>query len=117
MLSRAKPGEIRAALPASPPRKAEPLDRLLDDVERLIVPGLTSSDLPGHMLRNTGRMKIDFTRGMAPEKVASGIVRGLQRNKKETVLGGDARWLLRFNRFLPRLVDWLIVRRVRKLYA
>jgi short-subunit dehydrogenase len=83
----------------------------------LIVPGLVSTDLPGHMLRNTGRMKIDFTRGLAPEKVAAGIVRGLQRNKKETVLGSDARWLLRFNRFLPRLLDWLIVRRVRKLYA
>src|SRR5437879_10746044 len=32
----------------------------------LMVPGLTQSDLPRHLLRNEGRMKIDFQDGMAP---------------------------------------------------
>ena len=63
-------------------------------------------------------MKIDFTEGMPPEKVAAGIVLGcLQRNRTETVLGCDARWMLLVNKFFPRLVDYLIARRVRKLYA
>jgi short-subunit dehydrogenase len=83
----------------------------------LIVPGLTRSELGSHLLRNAGRMKIDFTRGMAPERVAAGIVKALRRNKTESVLGWDARWMLRLNRWLPRLVDRLMARKVRKLYA
>jgi short-subunit dehydrogenase len=83
----------------------------------LIVPGLTRSDLGSHMLRNEGRMKIDFTQGMAPEAVAAKIVRALQKNRREAVLGWDCRWMLRINRFFPWLVDRLLARRVRQLYA
>jgi len=42
-----KPGELRAALPASAPRGGEPLSAILADVERLIVPGLTHWNHPG----------------------------------------------------------------------
>jgi short-subunit dehydrogenase len=83
----------------------------------LVVPGLTASNLPGHLLRNDGRMKIGHDRGMSPDKVASGILHSLAVGRRETVLGWEARWMLRFNRFLPRLLDALIARRVRKLYA
>jgi short-subunit dehydrogenase len=51
-----------------------------------------------------------------PEKVAAHIVRAIQKNATETVIGRDARWMLRFNRFFPRLLDRLLARRVRKLY-
>jgi short-subunit dehydrogenase len=83
----------------------------------LVLPGVTNSDLPRHLLRNEGRMKIDFTKGMALEAVASGILRALQRNYTETVLGREARWILRINRFFPRLVDRLTTRKVQRLYA
>jgi short-subunit dehydrogenase len=83
----------------------------------LIVPGLTHSELHQHLLRNEGRMKIDFAAGMPPEDVARDILQALVRNRTETVLGWDARWILRVNRFLPRLVDRLMARRVRQLYA
>ena len=83
----------------------------------LVVPGLTASDLGRNLLRNEGRMKIDFTRGMPPARVADGILQALQRNRRETVLGWEARWILRVHRFLPRLVDALLARRVRRLYA
>jgi short-subunit dehydrogenase len=83
----------------------------------LVVPGLTRSDFPRHFLRCEGRMKIDFSAGMPPERVAEGIIRGLQKNRTETVLGRDARWMLLVNKFFPRLVDYLIGRRVRKLYV
>jgi short-subunit dehydrogenase len=82
----------------------------------LIVPGLTRSDLARHMLRNEGKMKIDFTGGMPPEQVAASILASLRSNRTEAVLGRDARWMLRVNRFFPRLLDYLIARRVRKLY-
>jgi short-subunit dehydrogenase len=83
----------------------------------LVLPGLTRSDLSRHLLHNTGRMNINFAGGMAPEKVAAGVLRAVRRNRTETVLGFDARWLLRVHRFLPRVVDALLARRVRKLYA
>jgi short-subunit dehydrogenase len=83
----------------------------------LVVPGLTRSGLGQHLLRSTGRYPIDFDKGMSPEKVAAGILRALRKNRTETTLGWDARWMLRVNRFLPRLVDALLARQVRRLYA
>jgi len=83
----------------------------------LAIPGLTKSHLSRHLLRNDGRMKIDFSKGIAPETVAAGILRALERNRTEFVLGREARWILRINRFFPRLVDRLIARKVRQLYA
>ena len=83
----------------------------------LIVPGLTRSDLREHMLRNEGRMKIDFSKGLPAEDVARRILAALRNNRRETVIGRDARWMLRMNRFFPRLLDWLLGRRIRKLYA
>jgi short-subunit dehydrogenase len=83
----------------------------------LIVPGMTRSDLAGHLLRNDARMRFRFDRGMPVENVARDILRALRCNRTETVLGWEARWMLRFNRFFPRWLDDLIARRVRRLYA
>jgi aromatic-L-amino-acid/L-tryptophan decarboxylase len=47
VLSRLRPGEIQAALPGVPPRTAEPLDQIVDDALRLLVPGLTHWNQPG----------------------------------------------------------------------
>jgi short-subunit dehydrogenase len=82
----------------------------------LIVPGLTRSDLPRHYLRNAGRMKINYDAGMPPTFVAEAILKALVKNRTETVLGREAKAILRLNRFLPGFVDWVIKRRVRKLY-
>jgi short-subunit dehydrogenase len=82
----------------------------------LVVPGLTSTGLSQHLLRNAGRMKINHQGGMPAEQVAAGILRGLTRGKTETVLGWEARWVLRANRWFPGLVNYLMARKVRKLY-
>jgi short-subunit dehydrogenase len=83
----------------------------------LVVPGLTQTDFASHSLRRDGRMQIDFAGGMPAESVAASILRGLEMGTSEIVLGREARWLLRINRYLPRLVDRLMARRVRALYA
>jgi short-subunit dehydrogenase len=83
----------------------------------LVVPGLTSSDLSRHMLRDEARMKIDFSHSMKVDDAARSILDALRRNRSETVLGSDARWMLLANRFFPRWVDYLIARRIRRLYA
>jgi short-subunit dehydrogenase len=82
-----------------------------------IVPGLTNSGFDKHMLRRDGKMNIPFGSGMAPDYVAAGIVDAIVRNRRETVLGTEAKRILRMNRFFPRLLNRLIARRVRKLYS
>jgi short-subunit dehydrogenase len=82
----------------------------------LILPGLTRTELHANLLHNSGRMKIDFERGQPPERVAAGILKSLRKNRTETVIGWEAQWILRVNRWLPRLLDRLLARRVRKLY-
>jgi len=46
VLSRLKPGQIRASLPADPPAQGEPFEALLKDVEQLILPGVTHWQSP-----------------------------------------------------------------------
>jgi aromatic-L-amino-acid decarboxylase len=42
-----RPGEIRQRLPSAPPQQAESMERILDDFESVIVPGLTHWNHPG----------------------------------------------------------------------
>src|SRR5437879_11599060 len=37
----------------------------------LVLPGLTSTGMGEHLLRNEGRMKIDFKQGISPDLVAA----------------------------------------------
>ena len=46
VLSRARPGELIAALPADAPADGEPFERIFEDFERLIVPGITHWNHP-----------------------------------------------------------------------
>jgi short-subunit dehydrogenase len=81
-----------------------------------IVPGLTNSGLDQHLLRKEGRVPIPFERGMTPEYLAARILRAIERNSREVVIGREARQLLFFQRWFPRLTDWLIGRKIRALY-
>src|SRR5512140_1132510 len=47
VLSTVRPGDIRRELPSSPPEQGESFDDILDDFERVIVPGLTHWNHPG----------------------------------------------------------------------
>src|ERR1700752_1330150 len=46
VLSQAKPGDLRAALPAHAPKHGESFDAMMADVERLILPGITHWQSP-----------------------------------------------------------------------
>jgi aromatic-L-amino-acid decarboxylase len=46
VLSRVEPGEIRAALPASPPDEPEPFARVLRDLDETLLPGMTHWQSP-----------------------------------------------------------------------
>jgi short-subunit dehydrogenase len=81
-----------------------------------IVPGMTDSGFRNNWLRSDGKAELRFEEGMTPADVANGILEAIRRNRREVVLGREARRLLRFNRFFPRLTNWLIARKIRKLY-
>jgi len=83
----------------------------------VVLPGLVrSDDLGRHLLRNDGRMKLNFAGAQPPEEVAAAIIRSLQRNRAETPVGWQSKWLLRANRFVPRFVDRMMARKVKQLY-
>jgi len=46
VLSQVEPGEIRAALPASPPEEPEPFSAVLHDLDAVLMPGMTHSQSP-----------------------------------------------------------------------
>jgi aromatic-L-amino-acid decarboxylase len=46
VLSQARPGEIRLALPAAPPEQGETFDVILRDIDRIILPGITHWQSP-----------------------------------------------------------------------
>jgi aromatic-L-amino-acid/L-tryptophan decarboxylase len=46
VLSQVEPGEIRAALPSSPPERGEPFTAVLRDLDRVLVPGTTHWNHP-----------------------------------------------------------------------
>lgn len=81
-----------------------------------VLPGLTNTDLGRHLLRNEGRMRIDYAKGMSPEAVADAILSAIEKNRAETVLG-EARWMLRVKRWFPGLLNRLMIRKVGQLYA
>jgi aromatic-L-amino-acid decarboxylase len=70
VLSRSRPGEIAAQLPAAPPDAAEPLGALLADFERVILPGITHWNHPGFFayFGITGSMP-----GILAELLAAGL--------------------------------------------
>jgi aromatic-L-amino-acid decarboxylase len=41
VMAKTAPGEIKAQLPAEPPGEPEPFDRVLDDLEKIVLPGLS----------------------------------------------------------------------------
>lgn len=47
VLAQVEPGELRAKLPPAPPAQGEPMDAILEDVERLVIPALTHWNHPG----------------------------------------------------------------------
>jgi short-subunit dehydrogenase len=83
----------------------------------LILPGLTRTNLGKNLLQTDGRMVVKFEDGMDPAYVARQTLRALQVNRAETVLGAEARWLIRATRWIPGVVRTGLAMYVRRRYA
>jgi aromatic-L-amino-acid/L-tryptophan decarboxylase len=72
VLARVEPGEIRAALPASPPERPEPFSAVLEDLDSILMPGLTHWQSPRFMAYFA-------TTGSEPGVLAELLVAGLNQ--------------------------------------
>ncbi len=84
----------------------------------LVLPGVVrSDDLNRHLLRNDGKIYLNFDGAQRPEDVAASVVRSLQRNRTEAAVGFASWWVWFGKRCWPRGVRWFMQRKVRKFAA
>jgi short-subunit dehydrogenase len=86
-------------------------------IDVLVVnPGLTATNFPKNMLENKARWPLDHQRSMTPEQVADATLRAMEKGKRDIVLTFQGKLLIGLNRWFPGFIDWMMARRVRKLY-
>ncbi|MFO0822946.1 MAG: SDR family NAD(P)-dependent oxidoreductase [Gemmataceae bacterium] len=79
----------------------------------LVLPGVVrSDDINRHMLRNDGKIYLDFDGAQPPEEVADAVVRSLQTNRTEKACGTASWWVWFGRRTFPRLVRFFMQRKV-----
>jgi short-subunit dehydrogenase len=79
----------------------------------LVLPGLVrSDDLNRHLLRNEGKIHLDFEGAQAPDEVADSVVRSLQRNRSEAAVGWVSWGVWWCRRLFPRAVRFFMQRKV-----
>jgi NAD(P)-dependent dehydrogenase (short-subunit alcohol dehydrogenase family) len=81
----------------------------------LVLPGLVKTDdMNRHLLRNEGRIDLDYSRAETPENVADGVVKSLLRNTRERATGWIGWWVWFGRRAWPRGIRRIMRRKVRK---
>lgn len=79
----------------------------------LVLPGLVrSDDLTRHLLRNEGKIYLDFEGAQAADEVAAGVVRSLIRNRAEAAVGIVSWCVWMSRRLFPRGVRFFMQRKV-----
>jgi short-subunit dehydrogenase len=75
----------------------------------LVLPGVVrSDDLNRHLLRNEGKIYLNFAGAQRPEEVGESVVRSLLRNRTEAAVGFVSWWVWFGKRFFPRPVRWVM---------
>lgn len=81
----------------------------------LVLPGLVrSDDLNRHLLRNEGRIYLDFEGAQPSDEVAASVVRSLVKRRSEAAVGFVSWWLWAGKRLWPRGVRWIMRRKCEK---
>ncbi len=81
----------------------------------LVLPGLVRSDnLQKHLLRNDGKIHLDFEGAQPSDEVADAVVRSLLKNRTEAAVGFTSWWVWFGKRMFPRGVRFFMQRKVWK---
>lgn len=84
----------------------------------LVLPGVVrSDDLNRHLLRNEGKIYLDFEGAQPPEEVADTLVRSLRINRTEAAAGFVSWWVWIGKRLWPRGVRRIMRRKVFRFAA
>ncbi|CAN5582070.1 SDR family NAD(P)-dependent oxidoreductase [soil metagenome] len=79
----------------------------------LVLPGVVrSDDLNRHLLRNEGKIYLNFDGAQTSESVAESVMRSLERNRTEAASGFVSWWVWFGKRFWPRGVRRVMHRKV-----
>ncbi|MGL6094693.1 MAG: SDR family NAD(P)-dependent oxidoreductase, partial [Fimbriiglobus sp.] len=81
----------------------------------LVLPGVVrSDDLNRHLLRNEGRIYLNFEGAQPPEEVAESVRRSLVRNRTEAAVGFVSWWVWFGKRVWPRGVRRVMLRKAER---
>jgi short-subunit dehydrogenase len=81
----------------------------------LVLPGLVRSDnLQKHLLRNEGKIHLNFEGAQPPDEVADAVVKSLLKNRVEKAVGFASWWVWFGKRTFPRIVRFFMQRKVWK---
>jgi short-subunit dehydrogenase len=79
----------------------------------LVLPGLVrSDDLNRHLLRNEGKIHLDFDGAQPSDEVAAAVVKSLHKRRAEKAVGFVSWWVWFGKRMFPRLVRFFMQRKV-----
>ena len=98
VMAQTAPGDVKAGLPASPPADPEPFERILQDVDRLVLPGLTHWQHPaffGYFPGNsTARQRARRLRQHGPRRARArlAVEPGADRSRRGRRPTGCGRW-------------------------
>jgi len=82
---------------------------------QLILPGLVKSDdLDRHLIRNEGKVWLDFENAQPADEVAARVVKSMVNGRREKAVGTVSWWLWFGRRTWPRGVRWIMKRKVLK---
>jgi len=88
-----------------------------DGVDVLVVcPGLTQTNFSKNMLEQKARVQLDHMRGMTSEQVAAAALNAIARGRNEVCLTFSGKLVALVSRFLPRLADRIVKRKVRSVF-
>src|SRR5262245_21856442 len=88
-----------------------------DGVDVLVIcPGLTQTNFSQNMIEQKALVKLDHMRGMTAEQVARATIKAIERGKNEVRLSFKGKLICLVARFLPRIADWFVRRKVRSLF-
>ncbi len=88
-----------------------------DGIDVLVVcPGLTQTNFSQNMIEQKALVQMDHLRGMTAEQVAAKTLRAIEKGRNESCLTFKGKLLAWVSRFLPRLADLVVKRKVRSLF-
>jgi short-subunit dehydrogenase len=89
-----------------------------DGIDVIVInPGLTQTNFSQNMLERKSRLKVDHMRGMTSDTAARLALNVIERGKTEATFTWQGKLFVFAGRFMPRLVDRIAARRVKRLYA